>query len=377
LLNLATDIGYGRELALGIAAYMRTHSRWRFVSMTRGGGLGLASTDKLEGDGLIAHVASDSLLKAVQKSGIPTVNISGRLANFDLPSVLPDDAAIGTLAAQHFIERGYKHFGFVGMAAFAFSNRRGDAFIAALQQTDATINVSRHDVEYGPAWTIESQHEQMASWIAALPRPVAIFACNDYQATNILEACRRCGAQIPEDVAVLGVDNDVVMCEFNEPAISSVDPGIQQIGFQAAAMLDSLMHGRALPERVKLIAPRGIVTRHSSDVLALEDKEVTVALRFIRENAQKSIGVEEVLAQVPMNRRMLERRFRRAIGRTPAAEIRRCRIDLAKQLLTDTDKSMSEIATACGFLYAQHLAAAFNQSTGMTPTEYRGRSAAR
>ena len=167
------------------------------------------------------------------------------------------------------------------------------------------------------------------------------------------------------------------MCEFNEPAISSIDPGIQQIGFQAAAMLDSLMHGRALPERVKLIVPRGIVTRHSSDVLALEDKEVSVALRFIRENAQKSIGVEEVLAQVPMNRRMLERRFRRAIGRTPAAEIRRCRIDLAKQLLTDTDKSMSEIATACGFLYAQHLAAAFNQSTGMTPTEYRGRSAAR
>ena len=377
LLNLATDIGYGRELALGIAAYTRGHGRWRFVSTTRGGSLGLASTDKLEGDGMIAHVASEALLKAVRRSGVPTVNISGRLLDIDLPSVLPDDTAIGTMAAQHFMDRGYRNFGFVGMGAFAFSNRRGDAFVAALQQTEALSHVGRHDIHYGPAWTIEAQHAQMAGWIASLPRPVAIFACNDYQATNVLEACRRCEAQIPDDVAVLGVDNDVVMCEFNDPAISSVDPGTQQIGYQAAAMLDALLHGRPLPERMKLISPRAIVTRHSSDAMAIEDKDVAVALRFIRENAQKDIGVEEVLAQVPMNRRMLERRFRRAIGRTPAAEIRRCRIDLAKQLLTDTDKSMSEIATACGFLYAQHLAAAFHQLTGMTPSEYRGRSAAR
>jgi LacI family transcriptional regulator len=377
LLNLATDIGYGRELALGVAAYTRNHGRWRFASMSRNSGLGLVTVDRLEGDGLIAHVMSESFLKAIHKSGIPAVNISGRLSETDLPSVLPDDVAIGRMSAQHFIDRGYRNFGFVGMGAYAFSNRRGDAFVSAVRQAEGLSHVGRHDIHYGPGWTLESQQTQLAAWVAALPRPVAIFACNDFQATNILDACRRCDAQVPEDVAVLGVDNDVVMCEFNDPAISSIDPNIQQIGYQAAAMLDALMQGRPIENRLRLVPPRGIVTRHSTDAMALDDKDVAVALRYIRENAQEDIGVEDVLAQVPMNRRMLERRFRRAIGRTPAAEIRRCRIDLAKQLLTDTDKSMSEIAQACGFLYSQHLASAFHQLTGMTPSEYRGRTAAR
>ena len=376
LLNLATDIGYGRELALGIAAYARSHGRWRFVSTSRSGSLGLTSTDKLDGDGLIAHVASEAYLKTVQRSGVPTVNISGRLAQVDLPSVLPDDVAIGTMAAQHFMDRGYRNFGFVGMGAFAFSNRRGDAFVDAIRQAEGLNHVGRHDIHYGPSWKLDTQNAQMASWIASLPRPVAIFACNDYQATNVLEACRLCGAQIPEDVAVLGVDNDVVMCEFNDPTISSVDLNIQQIGYQAAAMLDALLRGQK-PEGVRHIPPRGIVTRHSTEAMALEDKDVAVALRFIRDHAQQAISVDDVLAQVPVNRRMLERRFRRAIGRTPAAEIRRCKIDLAKRLLTDTDKSMSEIASACGFLYSQHLASAFHQLTGMTPSEFRNRSAAR
>jgi LacI family transcriptional regulator len=377
-LRLATDIGYGRELALGIATYTRSHGRWAFQQWSRGGALAIPSSDYLDvGDGLIAHIHNDAMVKQVRQSGLPAVNISGRMAKIDLPSVLPEDRAIGQMAAQHFMDRGYRHFAFVGMGDYGFSNRRGDAYIAAARTAEGLSHVARYDIHYGPKWTMDGQQDQLAAWIAALPKPVAVFACNDGQASNVLEACRRCEVRVPEDIAVLGVDNDVVMCEFNNPTISSIDPNIQQIGYQAAAMLDKLMKGQKLSETQRLVPPRGIVTRQSSDAMAMEDQDIAEAMRFIRTNAQQAIGVEDVLKQVSMNRRMLERRFRKAVGRTPAAEIRRCRIDAAKRMLTDTDKSMSEIATACGFQYAQHMAQAFHQLTGMTPSEYRGRSAAR
>lgn len=370
ILMLTAGMAYGRELALGIGLYARTHGRWRFMSATPGA-LNLPYTDNFDGDAAIVSLSESFDLDALRKRGIPAVNISGRLIDMPLPSVITDDVAIGRMAADHFLNRGFRHFGYSGVGTYGFAIRRGDAFIAALRGHPSTRSVSRHDVHYSRDWSYETQQQQMTAWVTALPKPVAIFAANDFQANSIADACHRGGIVVPEEVAILGVDNDVTMCEFCDPPLSSIDTNHQHLGHSAAAMLDGLMRGQKPDPRVVLIAPRGVVVRHSTDSLAVGDVEVADAVRFIRDNAHRGIGVEQVLEQVPMNRRMLERRFRRAIGRTPAAEIRRCRIELAKKLLSDTDRSMVEIARTCGFVYPQHLASAFHQFTGMTPTAYR------
>lgn len=370
ILMLPTGNAYGRELALGIGLYARTHGRWRFLSASHGF-LNLPRTFNFEGDAAIVSLSEQTDLETLRRRAIPTVNISGRGLDMPLPSVIADDVAIGKMAADHFLNRGFRNFGFSGVGTFGFSIRRGDAFIAALRGHPSTRSVSRHDIHYSRDWSYEHQQEQMTAWVSAMPKPAAIFAANDFQATSIADACRRGGIVVPEEVAILGCDNDITMCEFCDPPLSSIDTNFQHIGHEAAAMLDKLMRGEKPDPSVVLVAPRRVVVRHSTDSLAVGDVEIADAVRFIRDNAHRGIGVEQVLEQVPMNRRMLERRFRRAIGRTPAAEIRRCRIELAKKLLSDTDRSMVEIARTCGFVYPQHLASAFNQLTGMTPTAYR------
>jgi LacI family transcriptional regulator len=230
-LRLATDIGYGRELAVGIATYTRTHRRWRFLQWSQAGGLGIPFEEELDrGAGLIAHVTDPAMIREIRHSGIPAVNISGRLETLQFPSVLPDDRAIGAMAGQHFMERGYRHFAYVGIGEYAFSNRRGDAFVSTVRTADNVSHVARHDIHFGPNWTVDRQQEQMKAWIRSLPVPVAVFTANDRLASYVLDACRQCDLRVPEDVAVLGVDNDVVLCEFNNPPISSIDPNIQQIG---------------------------------------------------------------------------------------------------------------------------------------------------
>jgi LacI family transcriptional regulator len=374
-LQLPLDITYGRDIAIGIATYARSHGRWSFVRGAGSSGtLPIPWIEDLRQDGIIGLIYGPDVRDKYLSLGVPVVNCSGRLVDVDVPSVLPDDDAIGRMAAGHFIDLGYRTFGYVGVRGFGFSVRRGAGFRSALVEAGLEGHLHESAIDYAPGWSYEGQQTGLTEWAKSLPKPVAIFAPNDQVASHASDACRRAGVMIPEDAILLGVDNDVPVCEFSDPPLSSIDSNIQVVGYRAAAMLDRLMRGEMVEPLVEVVPPRGIVARRSSDAMALDDKEVAAAVRFIRENAHRDIDVETILNEVPINRRSLERRFRRSLGRTPAAEIRRCRIELAKKLLAETDKSMSEIARSSGFLYPQHLASAFLQITGMTPSDYRHRA---
>ncbi|GIW77755.1 MAG: XylR family transcriptional regulator [Phycisphaerae bacterium] len=368
-LILETSIEYGRRILIGVAEYGRTHGHWRFMKGRSSGILPAREAVGLEGDGAIAHISTEAAARWAMSFGIPIINVSARLMNPPLPTIVSDDFLIGRLAAEHFIERGFQHFAYFGIDGYGFSIRRGDSFEQHVRQ-HPNSTFSRLDVVYDPDWSRDKEHQMLQEWLMSLPKPLAIFCCNDPKGLQVCEICRSIGLLVPEQVAVLGVDNDTIFCEFCDPPLSSIDLNLHQIGFRAAQWLDHLMQGSDYPTPPP-VAPIGVVTRQSTDVFSIEDRDVASAIKYIRANAHRSIQVEDVLREVPINRRALERRFKRAIGRSPAAELRRQRIEIAKQLLAGTDHSMADIARRAGFQYPQHMAVAFRQLTGLTPSEYR------
>lgn len=306
--------------------------------------------------------------------GRPTVNVSGVLEPQLAPRVGADDAAVGRLGAEHFLERGFRHFAFVGYSNYYYSNRREAAFIAALRKAGFRCEVFHEISELAERravsdWT--SVDEQLHRWLLSLPRPTALMACNDFQGFELAQACRMAGLRVPEDVAILGVDNDELLCEMSQPALSSIALPSARIGYEAAAMLSRLMRGGSAPRTPELLPPTGVVVRASSDTVALDDAELAAALRFIRERAWDPIGVRDVAARTSLSRRSLERRFTQTLGRTPLQEIRRVRMERAKQLLANTDQPMPQVAQASGFSNAERLSVVFREESGMTPTEYR------
>jgi LacI family transcriptional regulator len=215
-------------------------------------------------------------------------------------------------------------------------------------------------------------HErQLGDWLVGLSPPTALLACNDIRAQQVLNVCRERGIQVPGRLAVMGVDNDEVLCELADPPLSSVDNDTVRIGHEAAALLARMIGGSPPPFDRKVIEPLGVVTRRSTDILAVDDKAVAAALRFIHEHACDGIGVGDIVKQLPISRSTLERRFVRAVGKSPKAEISRLRIERIKQLLIDTEYKLAVIAGMTGFMHAEYMSALFKQSTGLTPGSYR------
>jgi LacI family transcriptional regulator len=213
--------------------------------------------------------------------------------------------------------------------------------------------------------------EDVAHWLQTLPRPVGLMACNDTRGQQVLNACREVGIAVPDAVAVVGVDNDELVCELCDPPLSSVVPNTRQIGYEAAALLDRLLRGEKPPRQLVWIPPLGIVTRRSTDILAIEDRDIAAAVRFIRDNACNGITVAEVVRRLPLSHATLERQFHRYIGRTPKAEIIRVQLERVKQLLAETNLSLKEIASQTGFTHTEYLSALFKSKTGQTPGQCR------
>jgi LacI family transcriptional regulator len=213
--------------------------------------------------------------------------------------------------------------------------------------------------------------EEVARWIHSLPKPLGLMACNDFRGIQALDACRRAGIAVPEEMAVIGVDNEELVCKLAYPPLSSVVPNARRIGYEAAALLDRLMRGEPEPTIPLAIPPLEVITRLSTDVNAIADPDVAAAMRFIREHACEGIGVDEVLAQVPVSRSVLQRRFRSLLGRSIHAVIAAVRLQRAKQLLVETDLSLAVIAKRTGFSHVEYLCAAFRQAVGLPPGAYR------
>tara|TARA_A100001391_G_scaffold98877_2_gene65601 strand:- start:571 stop:1740 length:1170 start_codon:yes stop_codon:yes gene_type:complete len=371
-LFIETSNAYARGLLDGVLAYVRSHEPWAlYLPEQERGAPPPQWLAQWRGDGIIARIETDVIAKRLARLKVPVIDVSAARHSWTVPYVETNDDRIAELAVEHFLERGFTRFAYCGDPGFAWSQLRQDAFQKCVARSAGEFylydSISRWDRDY--SWTTEKT--RLSRWISGLPQPIGIFACYDIKAQQLLQVCRDLSIAVPESIAVLGVDNDRLVCELSTPPLSSVIPNARRTGYEAAALLDRMMLGEPVPATGHFIDPLGIETRQSTDILAIDDPEVAAALRYIRENAWRGINVADVLAVVPLSRRVLESRFRKRLGRTPHEEIVRLRIDRVKQMLHDTDISLAVIAGRCGFENSEYLSVAFRREVGQTPSGYR------
>lgn len=370
---------YGRGLLRGIARYARINGAWTVTHEERSLDEGIPSwfyASKF--DGVILRSDSADALQRVIETGIPVVDLR---AAFDSAAyvVETDDRIVTRMAVDHLRERGHRRFAYCGFAdpLAVFSKRRlqfmkdclGDARedLAVFEVAEITRSDSTSMIES----VGHSPEPDLVAWLKSLAKPVAILACNDVRGSQVLRSCLENDISVPDEVAVIGVDNDETICELAQPAMSSVANNTQLIGYRAAETLHQLMKSIEGISKIQLIEPNGVVARLSTDATIVADPSVAEALRFIRDHACEGIQVSDVVKCMTVSRATAERRFRKSTERSIGDEIRRVRLDKVRQLLTATDMKLASIATMAGFGHAEYMTTTFKAEFGVTPSQYR------
>ena len=361
---------YSPEMHRGVAKYARDH-RWHLTA-----DLDDPVPKDWDGDGVITHLgAHKQLWCSLSHLDVPIVDLTESRPEICLPRVTVDNTAIGTIAADYFLSRGYRNLAMVHRWELGVNRKRRAAFVGVLRKAGLRCRVLCWQQEFGErANNRRNRHAILLGWLAKLPKPLAVFAGRDDEAAEVLEACAAVGLNVPEQVSVLGVDNTEVICECASVPLSSIDSNMERVGYEGAALLDQLMSGGASPWEPIYIAPSGVIERRSTDAYAVEHRGVAAALRFIQEHFHARIGVTEVAQAVGMSRSALEKAFREDLARPPAAELQRVRLCHAKQSLRDTDLSISAVAETTGFQTAHNLCRMFRLRLGMTPRQFRAQT---
>ena len=371
-LLLGKDLGYCRGVMRGIQQFTPASSRWVYHDVAPD----IAEVDSLKEwnpAGIIAHLYRRDVARMVARLDKPVVNVTYTLTDLKLPLVEVDHVAVGRMAAEYLMQRGLRNFGFFGSRSAGFSRLRRRGFRERLARSG--FRCANCDAEFWPqlqpgtSWM--AMDVRVLDWLRGLPKPVGLLASNDVPARQLAEVCRQSGLRVPEDIALLGVDNDDLECSLSYPPLSSIAIPAERIGYEAAALLDQMLSGSQPPRQAKLLPPVNVVTRHSTDVLAIADPELVAAIRYIHDHANGGLTVEALLRAVPMARRTLEKRFRKVLGRSPLEEIRRIQVQRVQQLLVDTNLSVAAIAQRAGFETSQRLAVVFRDETGLTCSAYR------
>lgn len=359
LVMVSTDRAYGRGMLEGIADYVDNHARWQCELQVE------IRADLLKQRGYDGMIVEQryAIMEDLRRVKKPIIGVAGISDPDGPPAVVMDNHAVGRMGANYFADLGLKHLAYVAASPGPFAEHRAEGFKAAAEARHLNCTVlNRPEYQDDADW---------AQWIRNLPLPVGIMATNDVMALQVSRACRLAGRRIPDEVALLGVDNDTVTCRLGDPPLSSIDHGTRRVGYEAARLLDQWMLTGRRPGSSVLTHPIGVVPRPSTDLLAVDDADVVTALRYIRENAGKRLKVEQVLQKVAMSRRSLEMHFQKAIGRTIHDEIVRVRIDRAKGMLIGGEWAMPVISEACGFPFPSQFSHAFRRETGLTPSEFR------
>jgi len=368
--------GTWHDLLLGLTEYVSRHTPWvlDLAEPT------LANVDALSSrawDGVIGHMNMRDTYERVAAWGVPTVNTSQDLALETMPDfahTATDNVAVGDLVAGYFLERGYHSFAFLGWEGHCNSQLREQGFSKRLARRgmDYRAMCLNAPPVFGPL-SLNDNDLGLLEWLKSLPRPTALFACNDSFAFRASQICVEGDIRVPERLAIMGVYNDPLICQLGHPPLSSVALLGQREGWEDAHLLEGLMNGRVKPSTVVTLPPSHIVTRQSTDLLAIEDVALAKALRVIQAKATTGIDVSGVARHAGLNRRALERRFTSRLGRSPGEEIRRVCLERVKWYLTNSSLSMEAIAEKCGFCGAQWMSVVFRKAGKMSPTAYRRR----
>tara|TARA_R110002096_G_scaffold104771_10_gene230721 strand:+ start:2226 stop:3323 length:1098 start_codon:yes stop_codon:yes gene_type:complete len=329
--------------------------------------------------GIIVHLHDRHLAGGLARIGCPVVSTTDTLTSFDLPLVDVDNVEVGREAARYLLRRGFGEFAYFGSKNARFSRHREQGFREVL--ADSGFPVHSHHAEFlpkppgGDPW--RSVGTRVDEWLATLPKPIAIFCSNDLPARRIAEACERGGITVPDEIALLGVDNDSSECRLASPHLSSIDTPAEGIGYEAARMLAELMNGGAPSKRRVFLPPLYVVTRSSTDRWACSHPVVAKALDFIRDQSATGIDVDAVASHAGVSRRQLERQFRQELHRSILTAIHEAKVAHARELLVSTDLRMAEISERAGFSSAKRLHAVFHAQTGFSPADFRRRTHAR
>jgi LacI family transcriptional regulator len=375
LLLLETSRHCTREILKGLVKYARFYGPWFFCQPTpayrRAGGNKKSQLPEtpLSADGAIL-CGPDVPARFLGR--YPAVAIDVREKIPGIPNIVGDSKTIAHLASDYFRGLRLTHFAFCGFPDIAWSIERGELFRDLLAKAGFAVDIFQPRPA-NPTPGSARERQQLVRWLKSLPKPVGLFACNDDRGKDIIEACRLVQCRIPDDIAVLGVDNDPLVCELTDPPLSSIVLDFEKAGYQAAELLDRMMAVKTLRGQNIVISVSRIETRRSTDVLAIGDLQVLQAVRFIHHNASKPIQINDVALAAMLSRRTLFARFRAALDRTVHQEIRRVRTERIARLLLETDWPVYQIAGEMGFRSPEHIARFFKKEKGLTPAAFRRR----
>lgn len=376
-LLIETSREYGRGLLRGVARYQREHGPWSMFFEPHG--LDEQPPDWLtdwDGDGILARVNNARIANTILETGLPVVDLRGALPGLGLPFIGVDNRPVAEMAYRHLRDCGLRNFAFCGTPRGENPNQdlRRQYFTEHVEADGAELHVWLGEQNSGRKATWEDQQHEIAAWLKTLPTPVGVMTCHDDRGHQVLDACRRADMVVPDEVAVVSVDNDPYLCTLSTPQLTSIDVNPSQIGYEASALLARLMRGEQVDQTETLLGPPlGLVARRSSDMLSIDDQEVASAIRYVREHAIDGIRVSDVVSQAARSPSTLERRVKSLLGRTIKAEITRVRLTHAKRLLAETEFSIAKIAPRSGFAEAKYFCEVFRKHESVTPTEYRRR----
>jgi LacI family transcriptional regulator len=366
--NILLALGwYYPEMHRGVARYARDH-HWHITF-----DFDDPVPENWKGDGVLTSLgARQDLWHAISQFKGPVIDLTESRSEISLPRVTMDNWKIGQLAAQYFLNRGYRHFTFVHRWDLGVSRRRHEAYRDELAKAGYDCEVLCWQRALG---TRPDTREQRILWLSQqlqhLPKPLAVWGTRDIDAAEVIEACMMIGIAIPEQVAVLGVDNTESICDCMRIPLSSIDNNLELVGYEGAALLDRMMSGEQVGNHPRYIPPVGIIERRSTDHLAVDHPQVSAALRIIHQEFDQPMTMRDILARIPISRSGLEKAFREHYVRAPMEELRRVRFSNAQKLLTETPEKIATIARRTGFETSHNLCRSFKQEFGLTPREYR------
>ncbi|MEO1615532.1 MAG: substrate-binding domain-containing protein [Planctomycetota bacterium] len=368
---------YGRGLLHGIAAYSAENGNWSLrhqeMAINAEPPRWLSNW---KGDGVLVRAETDNMVRVIRDLGLPAIDLRCWRSSGQIPGFDTDDLSVVRLAVNHLRGRGYRRFGFCGFGGANYSERRLNELTAYVQSLGLEVDAYESP---GPTHSTTFDAEQsgmldevgLAGWLTSLKKPIGVLACNDIRAQQLLNACHELQIRVPDEIAVVGVDNDDVICPLCSPPLTSVEPNTFRIGYEAASLLDQMMNGTKVAAEITWVPARRIAVRSSTDAIPVDDAEFVEAYRLIRENACRGISVQEIADAVPMSRRALERRMREYLDRSPADVIAEMRVAHIKKLLETTSHPLKQIARLAGFRHDEHMAKLFKNHTGMPPGQYR------
>ena len=376
ILLLEATRGFDRGLLSGVARYSALNGPWTFYRRPHGY---LESKSRLDfkelrawkPDGAIGPV---SQLDELSRLLVPLIAYDVNEYSGPVPCVLSEDFEAGRLAARHLLDLGHRHFAFCGYQGIRWSRERCQAFCDLVERAGCAVEVYRPPSRRPAAWAQEEPHVRY--WLETLPKPIGMLCANDDRAASILETCHVLGYGVPEDVSVIGVDDDQYVCELQNPPLSSVRMASEQAGYEAAALLERMIDGEqgASGQRITAHAT-GVTGRQSTNVLMVRNADVRKALRFIRENAGRPIRVADIVKVTDLSHRTLNHQFHSELGCSIMTQLISARIDYICRLLTETKMRIHEIATVVGYEDDRHFSRYFKRATGLTPQAYRRKHA--